>query len=159
MLIENDKRSNKFATKLTYALEKEDTFFVPDNVYLIGTMNTADRSLAILDYALRRRFAFVNLRPIYDDKFKQFLIGNGMSESLAEHISQSVVHLNQEIENDDNLGSGFQIGHSYFCTYNNQLDEKKWYRETLEYEIKSLLEEIWFDKLDTAEEMLAKLTR
>jgi len=159
MLIENDKRSNKFATKLTYAIEKEDTFHIPENVYLIGTMNTADRSLAIIDYALRRRFAFINLRPIYDEKFKAFLRGRGMSEAFLEHICQSITSINQEIEKDPNLGSGFQIGHSYFCSYKNEQNEADWFRETLQYEIKPLLEEIWFDNLDRAESMVSKLTR
>ncbi len=157
MLIENDKRSKKFATKLTYAIEKEDTFHIPENVYLIGTMNTADRSLAIIDYALRRRFAFINLRPIYDEKFKAFLRGRGMSEAFLEHICQSITSINQEIEKDPNLGSGFQIGHSYFCSYKNEQNEADWFRETLQYEIKPLLEEIWFDNLDRAESMVSKL--
>lgn len=159
MLIENDKRSSKFATKLTYALEKEDTFYIPENVYLIGTMNTADRSLAIIDYALRRRFAFINLRPIYDDAFKGLLRSRGMSDSFVEHICQSVTSINKEIEEDPNLGSGFQIGHSYFCSYQNEQNEEEWFRETLQYEIKPLLEEIWFDNLDRAESMVSKLTR
>jgi len=157
MLIEHDKRSSKFATKLTYALEKEDTFYIPENVYLIGTMNTADRSLAIIDYALRRRFAFINLRPIYDDAFKELLRSRGMSESFVEHICQSVTSINNEIEEDPNLGSGFQIGHSYFCSYQNGQNEEEWFRETMQYEIKPLLEEIWFDNLDKAETMISKL--
>ena len=159
MLIEHDKRSSKFATKLTYALEKEDTFYIPENVYLIGTMNTADRSLAIIDYALRRRFAFINLRPIYDDKFKGFLRGSGMSESFIEHICQSITTINQQIEEDSNLGSGFQIGHSYFCSYQTGQTEEEWFHETLKYEIKPLLEEIWFDNLDKAESVVSKLSR
>lgn len=157
MLIEGDKREEKYATKLTYADGEDDRFFVPDNVFLIGTMNTADRSLAIIDYALRRRFAFINLQPIYNDSFSEFLVKNGMSSSFASQISERVSSLNNEIEADPNLGSGFQIGHSYFCSYRENLDEQEWYEETLEFEIKPLLEEIWFDKLDKAGEMLDKL--
>lgn len=159
MLIESDKRSSKFATKLTYAEEKEDTFFVPDNVYLIGTMNTADRSLAIIDYALRRRFSFINLRPIYDATFKSFLRSREMSESLIEHICLSITSINKEIDEDTNLGSGFQIGHSYFCSYKNGQNEDDWFREILKYEIIPLFEEIWFDHLDKAEAMANKLRR
>ena len=58
MQIEADKRKKQYAIKLTYSNEDDERFFVPENVYLIGCMNTADRSLAIVDYALRRRFRF-----------------------------------------------------------------------------------------------------
>ena len=72
MLIEADKRDEKFALKLTYSEDEEDRFYVPENLYIIGTMNTADRSLAIVDYALRRRFAFVSLQPDYGLNFRSF---------------------------------------------------------------------------------------
>src|SRR5690625_5609715 len=97
-------------------------------------MNTADHSLAIIDYALRRRFAFINLRPIYDDAFKGLLKSRGMSDSFVEHICQSVTMINKEIEEDPNLGSGFQIGHSYFCSCQNGQNEEEWLRDTLQYE-------------------------
>ena len=73
MLIEADKRSEKFAVKMTYSEDEADRFYVPANLYIIGTMNTADRSLAIVDYALRRRFAFINLQPEFGEKFTEFL--------------------------------------------------------------------------------------
>ncbi|CAN5419684.1 hypothetical protein BH10BAC6_BH10BAC6_12970 [soil metagenome] len=145
MLIEADKRSSQYALKLTYADHGDDTFYVPDNVHIIGTMNTADRSLAIVDFALRRRFSFVSLKPVYDDAFKAYLTEGGLSSSLAQHVADSVTSVNADIQIDKNLGEGYMIGHSYFCTYNRELDETSWWSDVLEYELKPLLEEIWFD--------------
>jgi len=110
MLIEADKRGEKFAIKLTYAEDEEDRFYVPENMHIIGTMNTADRSLAIVDYALRRRFAFINLQPEYSYAFRSFLSHKGLSDSMIEHICSSVTKLNERIKTDINLGNGFQIG-------------------------------------------------
>ena len=112
MLIEADKRDEKFALKLTYAEDEEDRFYVPQNLYIIGTMNTADRSLAIVDYALRRRFAFVTLQPDYGDNFRSFLSTKGLTTGLVEHICSTVTKVNSKIKEDVNLGEGFQIGHS-----------------------------------------------
>lgn len=154
MLIEPDKRNEKYAVKLTYAEDEEETFFVPDNLYIIGTMNTADRSLAIVDYALRRRFAFVHLNPEYDTKFLEFLRSRGISEKLADFICTNVPKVNKKISEDINLGSGFQLGHSYFCTYDGSKDEKEWFNEVLKFEIRPLLEEIWFDDPQNVDEMM-----
>lgn len=159
MLIETDKRKDKFALKLTYSEDEADRFYVPENLYIIGTMNTADRSLAIVDYALRRRFAFITLQPEYGESFRSFLTAKGISEAMAEHIISSVTKLNHRIKEDTNLGEGFQIGHSYFCTYRNGEDENQWWSEILKYEIKPLLEEIWFDDLAQVAEMIKLLSR
>jgi 5-methylcytosine-specific restriction enzyme B len=79
MLIEADKRGKKFAVKLAYS-EGEETFYIPKNLYLIGTMNTADRSLAMVDYALRRRFSFITIEPAFhSEQFNNYLIGKGIS--------------------------------------------------------------------------------
>ncbi len=158
MLIEHDKREEKYALKLTYAEDEHDKFFVPPNVYLIGTMNTADRSLAIVDYALRRRFAFFPLKPNFDQAFQTFLQRKGVSESLIKHICRSVSEVNQIISADVNLGAGFQIGHSYFCDGKIGTDENLWFQEILSFEICPLLEEIWFDDQKQIDEMIAKLT-
>lgn len=159
MLIEADKREEKFALKLTYAEGEEDRFYVPDNLYIIGTMNTADRSLAIVDYALRRRFPFVSLQPDYGSNFRAFLTDKGLSDGIIEHICSSISKLNVKIKEDVNLGEGFQIGHSYFCTYSNDGNENQWWTDILNYELKPLLEEIWFDDLAKVSDTVKQLSR
>lgn len=159
MLIEVDKRQEKYALKLTYAEDEEDRFYVPENLHIIGTMNTADRSLAIVDYALRRRFAFISLQPDYSTAFRSFLTAKGLSDGMVEHICSSVTRVNDKIKEDVNLGEGFQIGHSYFCTYQNNMDENKWWNEILSFELKPLLEEIWFDELSKVTEIRKILAR
>jgi hypothetical protein len=159
MLIEADKREEKFALKLTYAEDEEDRFYVPENLYIIGTMNTADRSLAIVDYALRRRFAFVTLQPDYGENFRSFLSGKGLTVPMVEHICLSVTKVNGRIKEDINLGEGFQIGHSYFCTYSADEDENKWWNKILSFELKPLFEEIWFDDSAKVAEVLKQLSR
>lgn len=159
MLIEADKRSEKFALKLTYAEDEEDRFYVPENLYIIGTMNTADRSLAIVDYALRRRFAFVTLHPDYGDNFRSFLSSKGLTSAMVEHICSTVTKVNEKIKGDTNLGEGFQIGHSYFCTFSPKEDENHWWNEILSFELKPLFEEIWFDDSSKVAEVLKQLSR
>ena len=154
MLIEADKRHKKYSIKLVYAEEEEETFFVPPNLYLIGTMNTADRSLAIVDYALRRRFAFITLNPVLDESFRNFINERGLSSELTSHIHSSVKSVNKSISEDINLGSGFQIGHSYFCTYSGITKERLWWNELLRYELQPLMEEIWFDNPERVKEMM-----
>jgi 5-methylcytosine-specific restriction protein B len=145
MLIEADKRSEKFALKLTYAEDEADRFYVPENLYIIGTMNTADRSLAMVDYALRRRFAFIPLRPDFGDHFRVFLTDKGLSEKMVDHICTAVSKVNDMIKDDSNLGEGFLIGHSYFCSFHSDEAEDKWWHEIINFELKPLLDEIWFD--------------
>jgi 5-methylcytosine-specific restriction protein B len=159
MLIEADKRAEKYALKLTYSEDEEDRFYVPENLYIIGTMNTADRSLAIVDYALRRRFAFVSLQPDYGENFRSFLTANGLSNSMIEHISSSVFKVNEKIKGDTNLGEGFQIGHSYFCDFKTTEDENIWWQEIIDFELKPLLEEIWFDELNNVADMIKLLSK
>ena len=157
MLIEPDKRKKKFAIKLTYAEDDNDTLYIPENLHIIGTMNTADRSLAIVDYALRRRFAFITLIPHYGEAFKAFLTESGVTQELINHICFSITHLNKQITDDINLGPGFQIGHSYFCAYPGG-DEKRWYNEVIQFEIKPLLEEIWFDNTEDVRKAIDQLS-
>jgi len=148
MLIEQDKRGKKFAIPLTYSSSDEDTFHIPSNVYLIGTMNTADRSIALVDYALRRRFAFVTLQPAFEHPtFAKFLQERGISSAMISRIRGLLGKLNQDIANDTHsLGRGFCIGHSFFCpTVSNIENEQEWFKTILEYEIYPLLEEYWID--------------
>lgn len=144
MLLESDKRGVEL--QLLYADEK---FSIPENVYIIGMMNTADRSLAMLDYALRRRFAFYELEPAFEsDGFKeyQYKLNNAKFDKLIECIK----NLNLIIKKDETLGTGFCLGHSYFCDLDqvedNELDSAL--TRLVEFELIPLLKEYWFDDTD-----------
>ncbi|WP_373550000.1 AAA family ATPase [Haliscomenobacter sp.] len=156
-LIEADKRAETYAVRLTYSRATDPDFFVPPNLYLIGTMNTADRSLAIIDYALRRRFAFIDIEPCYDQSFVDHLQKQGVSAILAQFIAQQIPRLNDEIARDPNLGKDFRLGHSYFCTYSPALDEWQWYQDLLRYEIRPMLEEMWFDQPERVDKIFQNL--
>ena len=118
------------------------SFSVPENLYIIGMMNTADRSLALIDYALRRRFSFFSMSPGFSTQgFKKYQKSLN-NETLDELILQ-VEELNRQIENDATLGEGFCIGHSYFCGQKTCTSE--WMRSVVDYEIVPMLEEYWFD--------------
>ncbi len=102
MLIEVDKRGPDFAIPLTYSRSSEETFYVPENLYLLGMMNTADRSLAMVDYALRRRFSFAALKPAFDSPlFKTFLTDQGVDLGLANRIIERMNALNEVIGDDE----------------------------------------------------------
>jgi len=160
MLIEDDKRGEDFGIHLTYSIGGP-RFYVPENVYIIGMMNTADRSLAIIDYALRRRFVFYLVPPLFDEDnnndniFKNHLIEKGVGEDLAIKIIEKFSLLNNLILDDEDLGYGFRIGHSYFCGKGPKTD--KWYKSIVNYEIAPLLKEYWFDDLEKAENEIKKL--
>jgi hypothetical protein len=158
-LIENDKRGRVNEMPLTYSGDGRESegFFVPENVYLIGTMNTADRSLSMIDYALRRRFAFVSLEPIFGQKFRDFLISKGLPSGLANNIAERIEQLNQTIKADQHLHRGFQIGHSYFSKLPDNLQYKEWYERIIKMEIAPLLREYWFDDTDKAEDQIGYL--
>lgn len=138
MLIENDKRGVEL--QLLYSDEK---FSVPSNVFIIGMMNTADRSLAMLDYALRRRFAFYEMKPGFDtDGFREYRkkLGNEKFDRLINCIE----NLNSTIAADESLGEGFCIGHSYFCNLKKVTDQVL--AGIVDYELIPLLKEYWFDE-------------
>ncbi|HCY1353904.1 TPA: AAA family ATPase [Staphylococcus aureus] len=138
MLIESDKRDEELI--LLYSGER---FSVPRNIYIVGMMNTADRSLAILDYALRRRFAFYNMQPAFHTtKFKKLL--KAINNTELESVINCIEGLNKEIVQDDMLGNGFVIGHSYFS--NIKCIDKDELSNIIEFEIIPMLEEYWFDE-------------
>ena len=138
MLIEMDKRGVEL--QLLYSDEK---FSVPGNVYIIGMMNTADRSLAMLDYALRRRFAFFEMKPGFDtDGFRAYRMG--LASEKFDRLINSIENLNSAIATDDSLGEGFCIGHSYFCNLKKVTDQAL--SGIVEYELIPLLKEYWFDE-------------
>lgn len=149
MLIEADKRGQK--AMLLYGKE---LFSVPKNVYIIGMMNTADRSLALIDYALRRRFSFFEIEPAFNSpKFTEQVITP--SSSNIGKIIDTIKELNADILSDDSLGKGFQIGHSYFCS-EKSIDDNH-LKMVIEYEIIPLLNEYWFDEPSKIEYWTSRL--
>jgi 5-methylcytosine-specific restriction endonuclease McrBC GTP-binding regulatory subunit McrB len=152
LLIESDKRGPNHTVKLPYSNEN---FYVPKNLYIIGTMNTADRSLALIDYALRRRFSFVDLKPMFDsDKFNSFLNQKGLKQKQVNKINSTMLTINEEIKND--LGENFEIGHSYFVS-NTIEDFDQWYQNIMKYDILPLLKEYYFDNEEKINKFLTDL--
>lgn len=140
MLIENDKRG--ISLQLLYSDEK---FAVPKNVYIIGMMNTADRSLAMLDYALRRRFAFFEIKPGFEtDGFREYRMA--IDNEKFNKLINCVENLNNAISADESLGDGFCIGHSYFCNLSADSIDDQSLSGIVEYELIPLLKEYWFDE-------------
>ena len=140
MLNEKDYRG----TKATLAYSGMP-FSVPENLYIIGMMNTADRSLAMIDYALRRRFSFFEMEPGFNsDGFTNYqkAFGNETFNTLIDQIKV----LNKEIAEDKSLGRGFQIGHSYFCGREEMGVDDEWMRSVVEFDILPMLSEYWFDE-------------
>ena len=138
MLIESDKRGAEL-----HLLYSDELFSVPDNVYIIGLMNTADRSLALLDYALRRRFAFFEMKPGFTtDGFKEYR--DSLKSDKFNRLIACVEDLNNTIADDDSLGEGFRIGHSYFCNLKEATDQAL--SGIVEYELVPLMKEYWFDE-------------
>lgn len=159
LLIEPDKRGPSWATRLTYAKAGEARFFIPENVYVLGMMNTADRSLSIVDYALRRRFAFATLDPMFSSpKFESVLRQRGVPDDVILTIVRQMTALNATIGEDRaSLGPGYRIGHSFFVPPSSFQYQADWYRRIVEMEIYPLLEEYWFDDRDKADEWLVRL--
>lgn len=149
-LLESDKRSPEYALALSCPRMGEELFFIPQNLFVIGTMNSADRSLAVVDYALRRRFAFENLQPAFDrESFSAFMTSEriGASSELVAKIINNMKRLNQEIAGDRNLGPGYAIGHSYFTSVSDDTEvDEAWYYSIIEKQILPTLEEYWFDQ-------------
>lgn len=140
MLIEKDYRG----TKITLAYSGQP-FFVPENLYLIGMMNTADRSLAMIDYALRRRFSFFELEPGFtSDGFMQYQ--KSLANETFDVLMDQVKALNKEIAADPSLGRGFRIGHSYFCGRKPGECSLDWMRAVVEFDLLPTLAEYWFDE-------------
>lgn len=159
MLIEADKRGKEWAVPLAYAADPEDKFYVPENLYVIGTMNTADRSLAMVDYALRRRFRFMALRPEFaSPSFVAHLEARGVDTALVKRIVTRMKALNDVIAADTkNLGPGYEIGHSFFCPRNGTVADESWYRRVVQSEIGPLIQEYWFDDDKKVDEQRAAL--
>ena len=158
MLIEPDKRGPEFAIRLAYEPRAGVTFHVPENVHLVGLMNTADRSLAVVDYALRRRFAFVTMRPAFGNaRFRQSLRDSGASEAFVASVAERLGALNAAIEASADLGRGYCVGHSYFCPRPSETADWSWYRRVVETEVAPLLDEYWFDERSLADDAVEAL--
>lgn len=139
MLIEKDYRG----TKATLAYNGMP-FSVPKNLYIIGMMNTADRSLAMIDYALRRRFSFFEMAPAFESKgFKEYQ--HSLDSRTFDELISEIIKLNGEISRDKSLGKGFCIGHSYFCGKTKETCTNEWMQSVVDYDILPMLSEYWFD--------------
>ena len=168
MLIEADKRNPDDAIELQHLKARgegadDGRFYVPPNVYIIGTMNLADRSLTGMNVAMRRRFGFVELEPQFDtDRFRDWIANEtGMPDHLRDRIIDRMESLNAKIGGDPELGKQYAVGHSFFVPDReaemSAVEWERWYQMIVDYEIGPLLEEYWFDKLDVAADEVAKL--
>jgi 5-methylcytosine-specific restriction protein B len=158
-LLESSKRSRADAMELAYSKARGEKVYVPENLYVIGTMNVADRSLALVDLALRRRFAFVNLVPNLNEAWQQWCGSKGLNATAIDHIQSRMQSLNEEIAADRALGPQFQIGHSYVTPHEHVHDSQKWFSDIVRSEISSLLHEYWFDTPQRADEAIAQLLK
>lgn len=159
-LLETDKRGKKNQMLPLYRKSNDETFYVPENLYVVGTMNIADRSLALVDYALRRRFAFVTLEPRFgDERFRKWLLDRKMPSTLCDRINTRMTALNAQISEDSHLGDEFRVGHSFFCPEGSDFSarDERWYREVITTEIAPLLHEYWYDDREKAREAIAGL--
>ena len=153
MLIEHDKRDENNSLQLLYS---DEQFYIPSNVHIIGMMNTADRSLAMLDYALRRRFAFFEIEPAFDSKgFKQYQ--NNINNEKFNALITQIKILNEVIKTDSSLGDGFRIGHSYFIKIDDETVDDIWLHTIVKYEIIPLLQEYWFDESSKVNDWILRL--
>ena len=150
MLIEKDYRD----TPATLAYTRKP-FAVPENIYIIGMMNTADRSLAMIDYALRRRFSFYDMEPGFDTEGFQ-AYQKGLDNETFDRLIECVRELNRAILKDPALGAGFRIGHSYFCNQQECTDE--WMKAVVYYDILPTLREYWFDDSTTLKQWENRLS-
>lgn len=161
-LLEAGKRTPSEALELCYADSdgKRRPVHVPENLYVIGTMNIADRSLALVDLALRRRFAFVGLEPRLGSVWRNWVASEcGVDVSLVEDIERRITELNSQISVDARLGPQFRVGHSYVTPAKplEAGETNKWFRDVVETEIGPLLDEYWFDAPGEAQKACARL--
>ncbi len=160
-LLEVDKRTPTEALELCYRRSDEERVFIPDNLYIIGTMNIADRSIALVDLALRRRFAFIDLEPKFGEAWHRWVQGKcGIDSEILTEIEKRMLALNEQITADTGLGRQFRIGHSYVTPpFKIPIsDAREWFKQVVETEIGPLLEEYWFDALEKAQKAQQQLT-
>ena len=161
-LLEAGKRTPRDAMQLCYPDPDgiNRPVYVPENLFVIGTMNIADRSLALVDLAFRRRFAFINLEPSLGQAWSDWVVNRRqMDAATAAKIQQRFIQLNQTIAADNRLGKAFRIGHSYITPIQSMegRDTRDWFNEVIDSELKPLLEEYWFDAPEEVERAVAQL--
>ena len=159
-LIESDKRNESEAIEIAYPRHDRERIHVPENLHIIGTMNIADRSLALVDLALRRRFAFVSLEPVLDARWVEWCVGNSnFNRELVSEVGNALKSLNDQITNDRSLGLQYRIGHSYVTPSADEVveDGREWFRQAIVFGIAPLLHEYWFENPDVATEYVNKL--
>ncbi len=152
-LLEADKRNEGGALALAYPRKPGERVHIPPNVYVIGTMNVADRSLALVDLALRRRFAFFDLEPIFGSVWRNWMQEQfGIDVNFLSNVEHRITSLNEQIADDRSLGPQFRIGHSYVTPAPSVAiaDPVEWFIQVVETEIGPLLDEYWFDSLERA---------
>ena len=161
-LLEADKRTRDEALALSYRRRDEERVHIPPNLYVIGTMNVADRSLALVDFALRRRFAFVDLEPTFGEAWRTWVSKKcRIEESFLRDIERRMDALNTAIAGDAVLGPHFRVGHSVVTPPGEDEipDPQQWFRQVVETEIEPLLAEYWFDDPKRAADEGEKLLR
>ena len=161
-LLEADKRGPQDAMELTYKRSDTERVHIPPNLYVIGTMNIADRSLALVDLALRRRFAFIDLEPVFNTAWREWLINRcSFPPNLVATIETKMTRLNNDISEDSRLGSQFRVGHSYVTPSPDSdiKDPREWFRQVIQTEISPLLSEYWFDDAECADKQVQELLR
>lgn len=158
-LLEDTKRRASEAMELAYRKAPGERVYVPANLYVIGTMNVADRSLAMVDLALRRRFAFVTLEPRLGPAWHAWCSKRGIEDAMLADIKVRIDLLNAEITSSISLGPQFQVGHSFVTPdiEDTIADSRAWFRAKVETEIGPLLDEYWYDSPETAKAARAKL--
>jgi 5-methylcytosine-specific restriction protein B len=159
-LLEADKRTPNEALELSYRRSDDERVFIPDNLYVIGTMNVADRSLALVDLALRRRFAFIDLEPTFGKPWHDWVQSQcGIGSEILVEIEKRLSILNNEISADTSLGPQFRVGHSYVTPpFGIPIsDAREWFCQVVDTEIGPLLDEYWFDVLEKSQKARERL--
>ena len=159
-LLEADKRTPREALALSYPRHAAERVHIPPNLYVVGTMNVADRSLAFVDLAFRRRFAFIGLEPVFGDTWRNWVTERyGIEAAFLDDVERRMTSLNQAITDDGLLGQHFRVGHSVVTPSGDQEigDPVSWFRQAVETEIGPLLEEYWFDQPGRASDERSKL--
>ena len=147
MLIENNKRGKENSIKLLYS-ECDESFYIPENVYIIGTLNTSDNTLKDISHPLRRRFGFIDIDPVFENMDLRNYLGNYIGVEMTDKVVCKMMYLNKTIDEDTKLGKRYKIGQSYFMI-NEKVDEYQvysWYRQVIKRDIEPLIREYMIDK-------------